>query len=258
MGFKSIKSLQQGKDFNSALSCNFKNMYDKIVLDKYTLQEKHKPSQTFAPSAFRCDRMSFFRLRGVEPDEDVNINPSLSFSAMLGTACHLEFQSNLKSSMSEYWVDVCEYLEEYDLDHEFVVSAKSEFETQLEFLSPPVKFSCDGILKFGDTYYLLEIKTSEYQSFKTLDKPKSQHIDQITCYCALLELEHALVVYQDRLYGDIKCYELNISLQDRYDVFKRMERVIDNVRSNIAPPKLAENDYWCTYCKYKKRCDQWG
>ena len=233
-------------------------MYDKIVYEKYKAMEESKPSQNFAPSSFRCDRLSFFRLRGVDPDEVVDVNVGLDFAAMLGTACHLEIQSNLKNSIGDQWVDVEEYLKVKNISHPYEIVRKTEFETNIQFLNPPVKFSCDGIIKLNEKYYLLEIKTSEHQSFKTLREPKSQHIDQIKCYCSLLELNDAIVLYQDRLYGETKCYELHVADYEMRDIFARMENVMEYVKKNIAPPRLDNTDYWCVYCKYTKRCKQWG
>ena len=258
MGFKPISHTEQGLSFNSSVSANFKDLYEKIVYDKYKEKEEHKSSRTFAPSSFRCDRLSFFRLRGVEPDPIETVNTELEFSAMLGTACHEEMQSNLKHAIGNQWVNVSDYLTEHPLSHEYKINNRGELETQIEFLNPPVKFSCDGILKIGNEFYLLEIKTSEYQSFKVLKQPKDQHIDQVKCYCSLLELHKALVVYQDRLYGSIKCYELKVSDYEMSEIFNRMSKVLEYVNKNIAPPKLPSGDYWCTYCKYKKRCKQWG
>ena len=106
MAFKSISSLTSGVNFNTDISANFKAVYDRILYDKYKKSEEKKPSQTFAPSSFRCDRLSFFRLRGVEPDTVSIVDKQLEFSAMIGTACHKEIQNNLKQNIGSQWVDV--------------------------------------------------------------------------------------------------------------------------------------------------------
>lgn len=258
MGFKPVVDYYSGKSSNSKVSENFKSMYDHIVYEKYKENEEHMPSKTFAPSSFRCDRLSFFRIRGVEPDSVSSIDTSLNFTAILGTAMHREIQTNLKNSIGHQWVDAVDYLSSHELSHEYRINNHGDLETQIEFLDPPVKFSCDGLLNIGDKVYLLEIKSSESSSFKKLSEPKIQHIDQITCYCALMELRHALVLYQDRMYGETKCFEMTISDSQAQHVFERMDRVIDFVNKNIAPPRLPKGDFWCTYCKYKKRCSQWG
>jgi len=262
MGFKPIEPINNGVKFNSTVSSNFIDLYKNILQDRYSLQEHHIHSKTFAPSSFRCDRLSFFRLRGIQPDANPSIDFSLEFSAMLGTACHQEIQRNLKEAIGDQWVDVATFLtvvhkppvEPYD----YTIRNSGELETQIEFFNPPVKFSCDGILKIAGEFYLLEIKTSEYQSFKVLKEPKPQHIDQIKCYCSLLNLHKALVLYQDRLYGDLKCYEITVTDYEMNEIFQRMYYVMDCVKNNIAPKRLDKGDYWCKYCNYKSTCKQWG
>lgn len=258
MPFKPVSSINSGVSFNSAVSGNFKALYDKILHDKYLKQESRKGSRTFAPSSFRCDRASFFRLRGADPDPVLSVNMQLEYSAVLGTASHKEIQENLKNSLGDQWVDAVDYLNSKQLSHTYKINHHGELETLIEFTCPPVKFSCDGILKIGQKYYLLEIKTSEHQSFSKLSEPKPQHVDQVQCYCALMEFDNALVFYQDRLYGDTKCFEVSVPDYVKSSIFERMEKVQEYAKNNIAPPRLPRGDAWCTYCKYKKRCDTWG
>ena len=135
---------------------------------------------------------------------------------------------------------------------------KQRLKRIFEFYDPPIRFACDGIVKIGDEYYLLEIKTSEYSSFKSLDAPKEQHIDQVKCYCSLLGLRKALVFYIERSTGETKCFEVVLSDEDVAKTFEKIRRVLQSVEDNVAPPRLPSGDYWCTYCKYKIRCSQWG
>lgn len=261
MGFRpitSVKSLETGADFNSAVSSNFKSMYDGFVDKRLTEKHKHKPSKAFAPSQIRCNRLSFFRLRGVEPDEDQPINRSLEFQADLGTFCHQVIQKDLKDNIGDNFVDVEEYFNTHTIEFEYELTRKDEFETFIKFINPPVKFAVDGIIKIGEEYYLLEIKTSEYQSFKKLSGPKESHIDQAKCYASLLGLKHILFVYQDRLYGDIKCFEVTLQEYERTEIIENMKSVMHDAEVGVAPSKLPSGDYWCTYCKYKKRCKEWG
>jgi CRISPR/Cas system-associated exonuclease Cas4 (RecB family) len=258
VGFIRISDTVNGKSSNSPVAQNFKSMYDKIVFDKYQKEEQHVSSRTFAPSSFRCDRLSFFRLRGVPADENVNVDSVLSFSAVLGTAMHREIQSNLKEAIGDNWINVPDFLKTHDVGHDYKIGNSSEFETQLEFKNPPVRFSCDGLIKIGETVYLLEIKSSNPQPFSSLYEPKPNHIDQVKCYCALMNIDRALVLYQDRMYGQTKCFEVDVPDSEKQAVFDRMDRVMYFVNKCVAPPRLPKGDYWCTYCKYKKRCDSWG
>lgn len=244
--------------FNSAVSCNFKSLYDSIVHRNNESKANHKPSKTFAPSSIRCNRLSFFRLRGIDPDVNQVVDDKLEFQAMLGTACHESVQRNLKDGLGDDWVDVKDYLKSHPIQFEYEISNRSEFESFLKFENPPVRFACDGILKVGDEFYLLEIKTSEYQAFKNLETIKEQHLAQVQCYCSLLNLKKALVLYIDRMYGETKCFELEFTQSQLDEVLDNMQYVMQCREDNIAPASLPKGDFWCTYCKYKKRCADWG
>lgn len=255
MGFK---QLERGVSFNSGVSCNLKDLYDNLVTTENLNKERRKPSQSFAPSSFRCDRLSFFKLRGVDPDPVDSVNNGLAFSAMVGTACHENTQRILKESLKDGWVDVSTFLKSHDTRYPCQISKCGEYETRIKIADPPVNFACDGILNIDGDFYLLEIKTSEYQSFTKLKGPKDQHLDQIKCYCTLLNLDKALVLYIDRMYGDTKCFEVFVKEYEKDSICNRMERVLDYVKLNLAPPKLKSDDGWCQYCKYKQRCKSWG
>ena len=179
------------------------------------------------------------------------------FTAMIGTACHQYMQSHIKSMLGDDWVSVEDYLSEHPIQHNYTLTT-SGYETLVEFNDIPIRFACDGIVRYNSKYYLLEIKTSDYQKFSELTTYKDEHHDQIQCYSALLNLPDVLVVYQDRLYGDIKCYELHFNPEELDEVFRRFDYVLKQVHANIAPDRLPTGDKWCSMCNWRKTCKQWG
>lgn len=258
MAFRSIGSTHLTR-FNSAASCDFLDMYESFVDSKIREELQTPSSRTFAPSSFRCDRRSWFRLRGVEPDRQKSVDRVLNFTAELGTACHAVIQTNLKQALKDDWISVKDYLLENPPESRYILTESEDgLETKIEFLDLPVRFACDGIIRWKGELYLLEIKTSEFSSFQDLTDPKSIHIDQILCYGTLLGLSNVLVLYQDRQYGSLKCYELKISEGDKDTIRKRFKHVLDMVEANIAPDRLPTGDSWCNNCPYPQKCKEWG
>lgn len=263
MAFKAANLARLAK-FNSAASSDFIDMYESIV-DKSIIARNAEPKhQTFAPSAFRCPRVSWFRLRGVQPDSISTPDRTMEFSAQIGTACHRIIQQNLKDELGQDWLDVEEYVnscsdlrERYDWNFE---PSEDSLETLITISNPPVRFACDGIIRWNNSIYLLEIKTSEFASFDDLMDAKPQHVDQIKCYATLFDLDHVLVLYQDRQYGGLKCYEKTVTLQDKQAVNNRFQYVMDMVECNLAPDRLPKGDAWCNsnHCPYYKKCKEWG
>ena len=258
MAFKSLESVQQAK-FNSANSSEFLSLYEAALDDDIRGAESSAPSKTFAPSQIRCRRISWFRLRGVLPEKEDIVDRTLNFTAQVGTACHQRIQDVLSKKLDANWIDPEEYLNKFNFPYKYECH-KNGFETQIEIFEPvPIKFAPDGIIFWKGKYWLLEIKTSEYSSFDDLSAPKQQHVDQIRCYAALLNLHNVLVIYQDRIYGNLKCYELTITDPDMDQVRSMFREVQECVKKNIAPPKLPKGDNWCSpsRCRYYNKCKEW-
>lgn len=245
--------------FNSAASSDFIDMYEDFLDKKIAARNAEPKHKTFAPSSMRCLRISWFRLRGVQPDKIEKPDRTLEFTADIGSACHENIQKNLKEALGVDWINIEDYLKEINFPYKYTLT-QNGFETQIEIDSPPIRFACDGIIRWKGKYYLLEIKTSEYNSFDELTNPKDQHIDQIKVYCTLLDIQDALVLYQDRQYGGLKCYEVHVTESDRNKVRDDMKYVQDMVEANLAPGRLPKNDSWCTpsHCPYYKKCKEWG
>ena len=254
--FRSLESINLAR-FNSANSSDFLELYETAVDECILDGETRTPSRTFAPSQIRCKRVSWFRLRGTQPEQETVVDRTLNFTAQIGTACHHNIQDTLSKKLGSNWIDVETYLNSENRPYRYVC-VKNGYETQIEVFDPPIKFAPDGIIYYKDKYWLLEIKTSEYSSFEKLTDPKPQHIDQVKCYGTLLNLHNALVLYQDRIYGGLKCYEVKITdadMQQMWDMFKEVQECVEK---NIAPPK-PDNTKYCTssYCRYCNTCKEW-
>lgn len=256
MAFQPVENFKVAR-FNSALSSNFLDYYETSLDNFIKEQESEKPSQTFAPSSIRCKRVSWFRLRGVDPESEKRVDRGLQFTADIGTACHHIIQSTLIGSLGADWIDVGSYLEKINPPYKYTCEHLG-FETRIEITDPPIKFAPDGVINFAGENRLLEIKTSDNKSFERLSGPKSNHIDQVKCYCTLLNLHSALMIYQDRQYGELKCYEVKVTDSDMQEIWQMFKEVREYVDKNIAPPKTSDTRY-CSpnYCRYYNRCKEW-
>ena len=246
--------------FNSSASCDFIDSYHNYV-DAHIKADAEEPShQTFSGSSFRCNRRSWFRLRGTVPDSVSVPDRVLNFSAEIGTACHRIIQTNLKNMLEDDWLSVKDYLaNNVSYDYEITEDVDS-LESQVHIFDPPIMFAVDGLIRWKDKIYLLEIKTSEFASWNDLTDPKPQHIDQIKCYASLLNIHNVLFLYQDRQYGDFKCFEIQVSDSDMMQVRNRFKYVMDMVKKNLAPEGLPAGDRWCNInmCPYYKKCQEYG
>jgi len=255
MSFKPVNFASVAR-FNSAASSEVLSFYEDFLTQKLS-DAREKPSRTFAPSCFRCDRKNWFRLRGAEPEAIKNPDATLNFKAEVGTARHLVIQNNLKDALGADWVDAEDYLKENPIPYEYSLEKKG-LETRITINKPPIRFACDGIIRWKGEYYLLEIKTADYSAWDSLTDPKDVHVDQIKCYSTLLGLPKVLVIYEDRFYGGLKCYSMEVSLPESQAVLDKFERIQQMAVANLAPDRLPKSDYQCKNCEYSKKCNQWG
>ena len=255
MAFRGVNFAHLAK-FNSAASSEFIDFYGNIIENKIRADLAKPSSATIAPSSFRCLRKTWFRLRNTAPDSPKQVDPVLNFTAELGTACHEMIQTNLKSALKNDWIKVSDYLKDNPIPYEYVLD-EGELESKIEILDPPIRFACDGIIRWKDSLYLLEIKSSEFSSFNDLIEPKPQHIDQIKCYATILGLSNVLVLYIDRQYGSLKCYEMKVSESDMTDVKNKIDYVQRMAKCNLAPERLPSGDPGCQGCPYSKKCKEY-
>ena len=267
MAFRSANITAHMIKFNSAASSNFLDMYQNMIIDEIQDKNADKKRQTFAPSQMRCDRVSWFRLRGTQPDTITSPDPALSFTAQMGTACHEAIQERLSVNLNRHndseWISVEEWVKsnpDYFADYDMDIKQKGH-ESLIDLRKPfPVSFACDGIIKFEGKVYLLEIKTAEFSSLNDLIEPKPKHMDQIKCYSTLMHIPNVLFLYQDRQYGQMKCFEVEVKDYEWEAVKYKMQTVMDLVEANIAPEGLPVGDPDCNQnmCPYYNVCKQWG
>jgi hypothetical protein len=74
-----------------------------------------------------------------------------------------------------------------------------------------------------------------------------------------LNLPDVIFLYQDRQYGDLKCYEFHVTDNDMRGIWKMFDDVMRHVDMNIAPSKLPKGDAWCSpaHCRYFNKCKEW-
>ena len=154
--------------FNSSGSMYLLDEYN-TQLDQDIQERANKHShKTFAPSALRCKRRSWFRLRGTHPDKPKSADRILEFTAEIGTACHSMIQERLiralKTSDQFRWIDVEEYLEEMNFKYN---DQTKELEMKLQSELKQRDMTLD-ILK----YYQESDKTEDIE--KVLDEVEKQ------------------------------------------------------------------------------------
>lgn len=140
------------------------------------------------------------------------------------------------------------------------VKGKRGVETHLIDTTLNLSFMCDGIVQRVSTskYYLFEFKNQISFKYSNKQSVDAEHIDQVTCYCTALNLEEALVLYENRDSCSLECPEVLLVTEDMkqacIDKILTCESYVERL---IAPPAHPDTKP-CRWCKYQTECRKAG
>lgn len=219
------------------------------------------PSKTYKPSGMNCIRASYYQIMGVEPDESSSSYTMVGICNS-GTDIHVRVQTAV-AEMKENGID-CEYLDVADfvksreLDN-LEIKEKNGMETKLYHKRLNMSFMCDGIIRYKDKYYILELKTESSYKFMNRHDVDPSHYNQGTAYSLAFGLDNVLFVYISRDILDMKAFMFNVTNEMRSHLVDYIDECDSYVRRQIAPPK-PENvlKKTCSFCGYKTQCKKDG
>ena len=217
-----------------------------------------KPSQTYKPSGMNCIRASYYQIKGVEPDKS-DASYTLVGICNSGTDIHVRIQqaiSNMKNNkINCEFIDVAKFVDQRGLSDLEIVGISGE-ETKLYDKKLNISFLSDGIIKYNNSYYIIEIKTENSYKWGTRDGVDPSHYQQATAYSLEFGLKNVLFIYVNRDNLDMKCYLFEVTGTMIQDLLGYIENCNNYLALNQVPPKEPVSKKACTYCMYKGRCDK--
>jgi CRISPR/Cas system-associated exonuclease Cas4 (RecB family) len=219
------------------------------------------PSQTYKPSSLGgCMRKVFFEVTGAPIDPNPDVEPDFVGICESGTDRHERLQ-NAVIAMKELgidceWVDVEEYLRLYPQPGTELVQRKgNEFKLRNTILN--MSFMCDGIIKFGGKYYILEIKTEASFKWNGRTDAEEKHKVQASSYSVALGIDDVMFVYEQRDFCKKKYIHVHVTAADKEEkVIHYINTCQDYVEREEVPPKTDKKSE-CNYCQFKVECKKW-
>lgn len=259
MGRSSLKSVFNILDtVNNELSVDecFSNDF-KRSMELDAIKGNRKPSQTYKPSSMNCIRNMYYQVVGQEPEiEDANY----TFIGICnsGSDIHIRVQTvidNMKNNGMECeYVDVAEFINQRNIKYVDVVS-KVGVETKLKHTKLNMSFMCDGIIRYKNHYYILEIKTETTNKFWKRKSVDPGHYNQATAYSIALGLDEVMFMYVNRDIFEIKTYLFKVTDEMKTDLVGKIEECDSFVAINQPPMKPVDIDKkTCSYCGYRRQC----
>ena len=224
-------------------------------------EERRKPSQTYKPSSMKCIRNMYYQRAGMEPDEELSSYCSVGICNS-GSDIHIRVQTYIEK-MKDHGID-CEYIDVADfvksrnLDYLEIVS-KSGMETKLYHKTLNMSFMCDGIIRYKNHYYILEIKTEASFKWSSRTDTDPAHYKQGTAYSVAFNLPEVMFLYINRDILDMKAYRFIPTDQMKEELVGDIEECDGYVDRLICPPKPVDIPRnVCNYCSYKTQCRKDG
>ena len=220
-------------------------------------KQQRKPSQTYKPSGMNCMRQSYYQLVGITPDK-VDSSYTLIGICNSGTDIHERVQEDVcrmsVNGMDCDYIDVASYVHDRGLTDINIVS-KQGMETKLYNTRYNISFLCDGIIRYRNHYYILELKTESSYKWMNRTYVDSEHYKQAIAYSLSLGINEVIFVYINRDIFDMKAYMFNVTDDMKQGLIAYIDECDKYVEANIVPPKsesVAKKT--CEYCQYKNTC----
>lgn len=210
----------------------------------------------YKPSSLNCLRMMFYYRNSTKID---GVDRTASSIGILhsGEDRHLRIQNAITKMKGNgfdcEWVDVETYIKDNNLTNLEVVS-KKEYETTVHNKELDLLFLCDGIVKIGGQYYIVEIKTESANSFYNRMAVAEEHKHQAACYSISFKINRVIFVYENRDLCLKKAFLFTVSQALKNEVIGMIERCNEYVSKKELPVKIVCKS--CNYCDYKKKCDK--
>lgn len=252
-----IKLIQASKEELPVEQSFLNDLKRSVELDDE--KNTRKPSQTYKPSGMNCMRQSYYQIIGIEPDSTES-SYTLIGICNCGTDIHERVQKSVDAmtanGMDCEYVDVASYVRNRQLSDIDIVS-KQGMETKLYNKKYNISFLCDGIIKYKNHYYILELKTEGSYKWMNRTYVDSSHYNQATAYSLSLGIDEVIFVYINRDIFDMKSYMFTVTDNMREGLIEYIEECDAYVSRQIAPPKpkdIARKT--CQYCSYKTYCQK--
>lgn len=242
------------------------------VLDR---KGRRMPSKSYKPSSMVCMRQMYYQVTGEKPDETRTDYASVGM-ADTGTRRHVAIQEAV-AAMAELgyewkYLDVEEYIREKQAHGKCLdvqVVGKRGVETALRHKTLNISFMCDGIVRHipSGADYLFEFKNQISFKYGHDDKAPGSvakshvddaHEDQVCTYCMALDLDQALVLYENRDNCNLECpevFEVTAEMKQA-----RVDKILecDSYVERQIPPPMHEDKKPCRWCSYQTACKKHG
>lgn len=221
-----------------------------------------EPSKTYKPSGMNCIRRSFYQITGQERQFDTSSN--LIGICESGSDRHARIQKDIMSmwtnDMDCEYINVADFVEFRDLTKYLDIVKRpdpihGEYETKLYHKTLNMSFLCDGIIRYKNHYYILEIKTESSSKFMMRKGVDPSHYNQATAYSIAFGINEVIFLYECRDNCDKKAFLFEVTDDMKQNLLGYIEECDSYIKKLKVPPKPEDvPKKTCSYCEYSNLC----
>ena len=220
-------------------------------------------SKTYKPSGMNCIRQSYYIITGAEPDT-YNANNTIIGICESGSDRHERIQQAVidmrHNDIDCEYINVADFVRQRGLDEYLDIVkepdfSKQEYETKLYHKSLNMSFLCDGIIKYHNHYYILEIKTEASFKFMNRKDVDPSHYHQATAYSIAFGLDDVIFLYECRDNCDKKAFMFHVTDDMKQELLSYIEECDSYIKKHKVPHMPGDvAKKTCSYCNYKNQC----
>lgn len=231
----------------------------KRSIEMTTDKQARVPSKTYKPSSMTCIRNMYYQVTGHEQDPQASVYTLVGICNS-GTDIHERVQkyvADMKNNGIDCeYIDVAEFVRQRELDYLDVVEQKG-METKLYNKTLNMSFLCDGIIRYKNKYYILELKTESSYKWQTRKGVDPKHYAQGTAYSLVFHIDDVIFVYINRDILDMKAFMFSPTDEMRGELVNKILECDNYVSQGKVPPR-PDNvpKASCEYCNFRISCRQ--
>ena len=114
----------------------------------------------------------------------------------------------------------------------------------------------DAVLSDGKDLYVLDIKSMNSMTFKTLTQPKEDHVNQLQLYLHFLDPQKGILLYVNKDTQELKEFVVSYDAKRVQSLLNKLKDLKTKIDANIIPQRIPEwpNNWQCKYCSFKEIC----
>ena len=220
------------------------------------------PSKTYKPSSMHCIRNMYYQRVGAEQDEGETPYTLIGICNS-GSDIHQRIQQAVldmpNNGMECEYINVADFVKSREIADLTIVKEPDfenrDYETKLFHNKLNMSFLCDGIIRYKNRYYILELKTEGINKWMTRKGTDPKHYMQATAYSIAFGIPDVVFVYINRDMLDMKAFLFTPTDDMKAELTGKISNCDDYINRSEVPPKPEDlPKSVCEYCSYKTQC----